>query len=804
MMTKTTANKRIGLLLALVMILSLSFNLSSVFAAGSAFTDISGHWAEDAIIYCCDSGVMVGTSETTFDPDVQTTAEMLKTVLSRVSGTDIQTTEADSSSIYREDAASLIAQYIFSGETAAENNFSDAILISADDVNGVNVCLANGIMTGKENNAFDPQGYLTRAELAVIAQRIYVYYNDAYTTINIIHTNDMHGSLTSTSSTIGVDLVAALKESTENAILVDAGDATQGIAFASLTQGADVISAMNIAGYDLMTAGNHEFDYGVETLLQNAANADFPILSANAYYNSKPLFETTYANGEKTNNGCNTIIEIDGVRVGFFGITTCETATSTNPEGLEGVTFADEIETSREQIADLKEQGADVIIGVMHMGVNATAGVTSTEAADALGGEGLDAIIDGHSHSVVNTVENGVAIGQTGSSSANVGMLTVRIAEDGEKSLSERLISATELAGTVTPDPEVTEFLNSVNEEQAQLLGEEVAESAVTLWGGYINSVSETRVHETNLGDIICDSMIARYKEVYPDDTTPVVAANNGGGIRATIYAGTVTKEDTFNVLPFANTLLYKTITPKILYDIMETSLSANTSQDPETGMITGEYSGGFLQIGGMTVEYNPNSPAGEKVIGITLDSSDSVFDKNDDSTPIIFMSNDFVMGGGNGYDMLADISVGGEFGSLEEIFRNYIVDLTNGGSEALDYPITQNRIVPVSDYQATDYAASVYVRNSDGSPLANTEVEVTIDYNESVTVSTNENGLAEITVTNGPHSISLTDDPSAAVYVNNYSGQGIIEVEGDYPVPFPSIVMSAAESASNALADAA
>ena len=804
MMTKTTANKRISLLLALVMILSLSFNFSSVFAADSVFTDVSGHWAEDAIIYCYDSGVMVGATDTTFDPDVQTTGEMLKTVLSRVSGTDIQTSESDSSSIYREDAASLIAQYIFSGETADENNFSDASLISADDLNGVNVCLANGIMTGKENNAFDPQGYLTRAELAVIAQRIYVYYNDAYTTINIIHTNDMHGSLTSSSSTIGVDLVAALKESTENAILVDAGDATQGIAFASLTQGADVISAMNIAGYDLMAAGNHEFDYGVETLLQNAANANFPILSANAYYNSKPLFEMSYANGEKTNNGCNAIIEIDGVKVGFFGITTCGTATSTNPEGLEGVTFENEIETSREQIADLKEQGADVIIGVMHMGVNATVGVTSTEAADALGGEGLDAIIDGHSHSVVNTVENGVVIGQTGSSSANVGMLTVRIAEGGEKSLSEKLISATELAGMVTPDPEVTAFLNSVNEEQSQLLGEEVAESAVTLWGGYVNNVSEARVHETNLGDLICDSMIARYKEVYPDDTTPVVAANNAGGIRAAIYAGTITKEDTFNVLPFANTLLYKTITPNILYEIMETSLSGNTAQDQKTGVITGAYEGGFLQIGGMTVEYDPNSPAGEKVIGITLDSSDSVLDRNDDNSPIIFMSNDYVMGGGSGYDMLADINVGGEFGSLEEIFRNYIISLTEGGSKALDYPISQNRIVPVSDYQATDYTASVYIKNSDGTPLANTEVEVTIDYGENVTVSTNENGLAEITVSNGPHSISLTDDPGAAVYVNNYSGQGIIEVEGDYPVPFPSIVMSAAESASNALADAA
>ena len=167
-------------------------------------------------------------------------------------------------------------------------------------------------------------------------------------------------------------------------------------------------------------------------------------------------------------------------------------------------------------------------------------------------------------------------------------------------------------------------------------------------------------------------------------------------------------------------------------------------------------------------------------------------------------MSNDYVMGGGSGYDMLADINIGGEFGSLEEIFRNYIISLTEGGSKALDYPISQNRIVPVSDYQATDYTASVYIKNSDGTPLANTEVEVTIDYGESVTVSTNENGLAEITVSNGPHSISLTNDPGAAVYVNNYSGQGIIEVEGDYPVPFPSIIISADESVSNALADAA
>ena len=110
--------------------------------------------------------------------------------------------------------------------------------------------------------------------------------------IVIYHTNDTHGYLSGDgSSVIGIDQVAGLKESTPGSILVDAGDATQGLPLASLTKGADVMELMNLAGYDLMTAGNHEFDFGTDQFLSNVALADFPILAANIYRDGQPLLQ---------------------------------------------------------------------------------------------------------------------------------------------------------------------------------------------------------------------------------------------------------------------------------------------------------------------------------------------------------------------------------------------------------------------------------------------------------------------------------------------------------------------------------
>lgn len=183
------------------------------------------------------------------------------------------------------------------------------------------------------------------------------------TQITIFHTNDMHGRLLDATKVdsnkntvltqIGADYVAAIKESVPGSLLIDAGDATQGLPFSTVSKGADVINLMNAAGYDGMTLGNHEFDYGKTQLLSNAALAKFPVVSANTMDNGKPLLA-----GINGNNGEDFIKTVNGIKVGFFGITTQETVYKTNPSNLPGVTFSDTISTSQAEVTKLKGEGA--------------------------------------------------------------------------------------------------------------------------------------------------------------------------------------------------------------------------------------------------------------------------------------------------------------------------------------------------------------------------------------------------------------------------------------------------------------
>ncbi|MEG0378498.1 MAG: metallophosphatase, partial [Eubacterium sp.] len=247
----------------------------------------------------------------------------------------------------------------------------------------------------------------------------------------------MHGSLTSSgTSTIGADETAGIREATEQkdtTILVDAGDATQGGTLASLSDGADIITLMNAAKYDAMALGNHEFDYGLDALLKNAKNADFPMLSANTVYKDtqKPILEgVSYDSGTKTNNGQYTMIERNGLKIGVFGLLTPETATKTNPSGIQNIAFNPIVPVAEEMIKTLKNQGAEVIVCLAHLGVDPSteAANSSIGLANALGANsGLDMIIDGHSHTEYSQKEptSGILIEQTGTASRNIGQITV-------------------------------------------------------------------------------------------------------------------------------------------------------------------------------------------------------------------------------------------------------------------------------------------------------------------------------------------------------------------------------------------
>lgn len=592
----------------------------------------------------------------------------------------------------------------------------------------------------------------------------------------IYHTNDTHGYLAGDGeSIIGIDQVAGLKESTPDSILVDAGDATQGLPLASLTKGADIIELMNLAGYDLMTAGNHEFDFGTDQFLSNVKLADFPILAANIYQDGQPLLQDV----QEGNNGCHTIIERDGLQIGFFGITTTDTAGSTNPAGIAGLEFKDEIETAKNEIDHLESEGADVIIAICHMG-DMDASCTSVDLANALTGEyqdKLDVLIDGHSHTIENEETNGVLIVQTGSGMTGVGKLTLTVSGD-EVSAEEQLLTPQDLTD-ITPDAAVAEQLTQIQDTQAELLNESVGTSETTLWAGQIGVVAVTRLVETNYGDFTADAFRAAaesYVQTLGTDTDlPIIAVENGGGIRAMSPNGNVTMGDLISAFPFSNTIYMKKVTPAVLYDVMEVSGTTLDGQDKETGMLLQQTnSGGFLQISGFTVVFDPDGEAGQRVTSITLDGQSEPLDREDTETQIIMASNNYIMSGGSDYTMLGELPKYGEAGGELETVQAYWESCLEDGT-LKGYAGTKNRIqMRREGYEPKDYTASILIADEDGSALGGQELSYRVDGGERINGTADENGILEITLTDGAHGVRLADDQQE-IYIDNYSGFGIV-----------------------------
>ncbi len=604
---------------------------------------------------------------------------------------------------------------------------------------------------------------------------------DGSTEITIYHTNDVHGYVTedSENGVIGLASLSALKKireaNGENVLLLDAGDATQGLPIASLTQGQDIIELMNLAGYDVMTLGNHEFDYSQEVLKRNVGLANFPILSANVHtgigdYVTDPML----LDGVEGH----TIIDVDGVKLGFFGITTTDTAISTNPEGTAGLVFENEVDAAEREIAALTAKGADVIIAVVHLGDASAGTVCDSEMfAEALPEGQVDVIIDGHSHTVENKVVNDSLIVQTGCYLSSVGKLTLTLDETGEIKAEETLLDYDDFA-EVIPDVALTEAIDTINAEQAEILNEVIGETNTTLWAGWLGNVAPTRAVETNYGNLAADAFVSSATAMMEKlgDSYPVVGVENGGGIRAAVYNGNITRGGLINTFPFSNTLYMKLVTPQQLYAVMENSGSMIVSQDPETGMLTQQQiSGSFLQISGFTVVYNTANDGGNKVISITLDGQETPLDRNDTSTQILMVGNNYVMSGGGGFDILADIEKYGEAGGEVETIQSYIESCLADGV-LTGYAGTEGRIqFSGAGYVPQDYEAKILITEADGSmPAANRSVSYQVDGGEWQYAATDVEGFLKITVSDGGHGIRIADNQQEA-YVDNYAGLGLV-----------------------------
>ena len=507
----------------------------------------------------------------------------------------------------------------------------------------------------------------------------------------ILHTNDVHGAIA------GYAYITALKADYEakgaEVILVDAGDYSQGTSYVSVTKGLDAIEMMNAAGYDVVTLGNHEFDYGYTQLKDNMTKAKFKVLCADVFNaDGTPIFDANYTYTTKS-----------GVKVGFFGMETPETQTKANPTKIKGLTFATNdafTKAAADQVEALKD--ADVVICLAHLGVDGESKpYRSTDLYAAV--KGIDFIIDGHSHTVMTKGENGEPIQSTGTAFANIGVIVI---DDATKKIESN--SLFEIKEDTAKDATVAAAAQKIIDRIDKEYGAVFAKSEVELNGA--KAPNGNRDSETNNGDLITDAMVWKIlqdKESLTVDADHVVAVTNGGGIRKAINPGDVTKKNINEVLPFGNTVVTIYITGAELLEALE----ASTYCTPDA-------IGGFPQVSGINytistaVAYDANAetyPAstyyGPKSINrVTINSINGKEFKADDTYAVI--TNDFCGGGGDTYYAFAAATAKFDTGiPLDEVVMEYITAELKGviGKQ---YAEPQGRILmnPFADVKASSW----------------------------------------------------------------------------------------------------
>ena len=459
----------------------------------------------------------------------------------------------------------------------------------------------------------------------------------------IYHTNDVHGYMFEARdnngklTNIGYDRLKAVvdADSSPRKLLLDAGDVLHGQSFATAKRGELAAILLSFAGYDALATGNHDFDYGQERLYELVDKYRLNFLSANVRKKSGGYILPPYI-----------VRSWSDFKVGIFGLATTETRTSTNPNNVEGLEFEDPIEVSRKIVSQLKSEGVDLIIAVMHMGSEDYCDPSSLTIAKEV--PGLDIIIDGHSHSVLTAqVERSdgstALVASAGSSFKNLGKVTIDRKPGGGFTISAKTLPASSPEiEAVTPDPAMHSAMTALKAVFDMEMGVVVMKAPFDLDGAR----ERVRSSSTNLGKIICASFI--------DVTGADVAFLNGGSVRDSIPAGDVTKGELLSVLPYGNYIYTIDISGSDLLDALNYGLS-------EPG------SGAFLQFWGMEAVTRTTEKGGFAVESVTIGGKP--LDPNGTYTLAI---NDFMHSGGDGYAMFTKYDYR-EYETLEEAFRKFV-----------------------------------------------------------------------------------------------------------------------------------
>ena len=459
-------------------------------------------------------------------------------------------------------------------------------------------------------------------------------------TVTILHTNDTHAHLESFEPFKqplqgGVarryTLIEQIRAEGGNVILLDAGDVFQGTLYFNQYQGQADLYFMNAMGYDAMCVGNHEFDSGPAVLAAFIDGAEFPVISANIDVSAEPTLAGKIP--------AYTVLDVAGEKIAVFGLTTEDTPILSSPG--PNVIFKDPISSAEATVDELEAQGINKIIALTHLGYS-----RDLDLAAAV--EGIDVIVGGHSHTLLGDMEGAEGPYPTVVTSpagepvlvvtakcwgSYLGRLDVTFTAEGVVEtyggapifIDEGIPENPEMAA------KLAEYAAPIEELKATVIGQ----TAVDLDG----EREHVRTMETNLGNLICDAMLWR---TAADNT--VIAIQNGGGIRASIPAGDVSLGQVLEVLPFGNTIVNFDLTGAEIVEALENGVS-----------MVEEVKGRFPQVGGLRYAFNPDLPAGSRIISVEVwDPAQKAYVPLDLKATYRVCTNNFLYGGGDGYEVFA------------------------------------------------------------------------------------------------------------------------------------------------------
>ena len=502
--------------------------------------------------------------------------------------------------------------------------------------------------------------------------------------------------------------------------MVSSGDFVQGGTLGAVSKGEYIVELMNLVGYDAIAPGNHEFDYTISRLTELYELSETKYISCNF---AKIGEEKTYFEPY-------TIVSYGDVDIAYIGIITPETITSARPSQFRNengeiiYTFNESrlYELVQESIDEATENGADYVIALSHIGYDESGELN--DVTDVIENtDGLDVVLDAHSHSVIeekivkDKSGDDILLTSTGTGFENIGKLTIANGE-----------FDTELVKTETytkTDADVDVYIAEINESYAELGNRKIGESKVELITHNEEGARLVRTAETNLGNLCSDALFFV--------TNADVSYVNGGGLRAPIKSGDMTFNDIYSVFPFNNRIVTAEITGQVLLDMLEMSMISYPQED-----------GAFPHMSGITFSVNKSIPSSIKVdengFFTKVDGDYRVYDVKVldkesgnykalelDKKYILAAADYYILNFGSGMSMFKDAKVVESEGMLDvEVLERYITDNLNGviGEE---YKDVVNRITFTDGYENADNEDKAVTRaeaivalwNMEGSPAS-------------------------------------------------------------------------------------